>query len=95
MKIGQASSFRIEWVPGHFIVEDVLRDKVACPQCPSQGVLTASGPYALNRSMAGNGLIARLLVDKFADHIPQQPQKPGHEPLAGGGAGGPESPIIL
>jgi hypothetical protein len=47
--IGTASSFRIEWVPGHFVVHDVARDKCACPNCPDQGVLTASGPYALAR----------------------------------------------
>ena len=73
-KIGQAKSFRIEWVPGHFVVEDVVRDKVACPHCPGQGVLTASGPYALDRSLAANGLVARVLVDKFADHIPANRQ---------------------
>ena len=73
-KIGEATSFRIEWVPGHFIVEDVIRDKVACPHCPGQGVLTASGPYALDRSLAANGLVARVLVDKFADHVPANRQ---------------------
>jgi transposase len=68
--IGQAESFRLEWVPGHFVRHHVLRDKCACPSCPDQGVLTVSGPYALNRAMAGNRLVARVLVDKFADHIP-------------------------
>jgi transposase len=72
--IGQAESFRIEWVPGHFVRHDVVRDKCACPSCPDQGVLTVPGPYALDRSMAGNGLVARVLVDKFADHIPANRQ---------------------
>jgi transposase len=72
--IGTASSFRIEWVPGHFERHDVERDKCACPRCPDQGVLTAPGPYALDRSLGANGLIARVLVDKFADHIPANRQ---------------------
>jgi transposase len=72
--IGQARSFRIEWVPGRFVVHDVVRDKCACARCPDQGVLTAAGPYALDRSLAGNGLVARVLVDKFADHIPANRQ---------------------
>ena len=72
--IGTASSFRIEWVPGHFVRHDVVRDKCACPNCPDQGVLTAGGPYALDRSLAANGLVARVLVDKFADHIPANRQ---------------------
>jgi transposase len=68
--IGQAESFRINWVPGHFIVEDVVRDKCACPSCPAEGVLTVPGPYAIDRALCGNSLLARVLVDKFCDHLP-------------------------
>ncbi|TVQ86322.1 MAG: hypothetical protein EA397_20315 [Deltaproteobacteria bacterium] len=39
---------------------------------PSEGVLTAAGPYALDLSLAGNGPVARVLVDKLADHIPAE-----------------------
>ncbi len=69
-----AASFRIEWVPGHFEVHDVLREKCSCPSCPEQGVFTAPGPYALDRCLAGNGLLARVVCDKFADHIPANRQ---------------------
>ena len=68
--IGQATSFRVEWIPGHFMVEDVIRDKCACPNCPDQGVLTVPAPYALERALCGNSLLARVTVDKFVDHIP-------------------------
>jgi transposase len=68
--IGQATSFRVEWIPGHFLIEDVIRDKCACPNCPDQGVLTVPAPYALDRALCGNGLLARVMVDKFCDHIP-------------------------
>lgn len=68
--IGQATSFRVEWVPGHFIIDDVVRDKCACPSCPSEGVLTVPSPYALDHALCGNGLLARVIVDKFVDHIP-------------------------
>ncbi|MBW2254189.1 MAG: IS66 family transposase [Deltaproteobacteria bacterium] len=79
--IGQAVSFRIDWVPGHFIVDDLVRDKCACPDCPEQGVLTVPGPYALDRALCGNGLLARVLVDKFADHLPlnRQARRMGRE----------------
>ena len=49
--IGQATSFRVEWVPGHFVVDDVARDKCACPNCPGEGVLTVPAPYALPRAV--------------------------------------------
>lgn len=68
--IGQAESFRVNWVPGHFVVEDVTRDKCACPNCPGEGVLTVPAPYALERTLCADGLLARVLVDKFADHLP-------------------------
>jgi transposase len=72
--IGQAESVRVDWEPGRFVRHLVRRDKCACPRCPDQGVLTVSGPYALDRSLAGNRLIARLLTDKFVDHIPAHRQ---------------------
>jgi len=68
--IGQAHSFRVEWVPGHFLIDDVVRDKCSCPKCPGQGVLTVPGPYALQRALCGNSLLARVLVDKYCDHLP-------------------------
>lgn len=68
--IGQAESFRCDWVPGHFVRHDVVRDKCACPNCPGQGVLTVPGPYALDRALCANGLLAKVIVDKYADHIP-------------------------
>lgn len=68
--IGKAASFRIAWVPGHFVVEDIVRDKCACPACPGEGVLTVPGPYALDRALCADSLLAHVLVEKFADHIP-------------------------
>lgn len=68
--IGQAESFRVDWVPGHFVVDEIVRDKCACPSCPGEGLLTVPGPYALDRALCANGLLARILVDKFADHLP-------------------------
>lgn len=70
VKIGEAESFRIEWVPGHFERLDVVTDKCACSACPSQGVLSPPNPFLLPRAMCGNALLARVLVDKFADHLP-------------------------
>lgn len=68
---GASHSYRIEWVPGHFETLDVTRERAACPACPSEGVQTAPAPsFALPRAMCGNGLLARVLTEKFADHIP-------------------------
>ena len=50
--IGQAVSFRIDWVPGHFVVIDVIRDKCVEPGRPGEGVLTVPAPFALDRRCA-------------------------------------------
>ncbi len=70
--IGDAVAHRWDWVPGHFEVLEVHRPKCVCPRCPDQGVLTAPEPisFALPKGTAGNGLLARVLIDKFADNIP-------------------------
>jgi len=68
--IGTAVNYRIEWVPGHFETLSIERDRCVCPKCPSAGVLVVPPPnFALPRAMCGNGLLARVLVDKFADRI--------------------------
>lgn len=64
---GTVSSYRVEWVRGHFIVEAVVREKASCPDCPSEGVFAAPIPHALPRAACGNGLLTRVLIDKFED----------------------------
>lgn len=69
--IGVSHTHRLEWVPGHFEILDVQRERCVCPDCPSAGVLVAPLPsFALPRALCGNGLLARVLIDKFADRIP-------------------------
>lgn len=71
-RIGEAVSYRYEWVPGHFEKLEVVRPKCACPSCPSEGVVVADSPlpFALPKAMCGNALLARVLTDKFVDHLP-------------------------
>lgn len=68
--IGTSVAHRVEWVSGHFEILDIVREKCACPACPSEGVLSAELPFALPGALCGNGLLGRVLVDKFADHLP-------------------------
>lgn len=72
MKVfGTDTTYRVEWVPGHFETLAVDRERCACPTCPKEGVFIAPLPnFALPKTMCGNGLLARVLTDKFADRIP-------------------------
>lgn len=69
--IGNAVSRRIDWVPGHHEIVEISLQKCVCPDHPAEGVVTAPAPaFALPKALCGDGLLARVLVDKFADHIP-------------------------
>jgi transposase len=69
--IGEDRSERLEYIPGHFKVFVVVRKKRACPKCPSEGVKTQPAPpFALERALPADGLLAHIITDKFADHLP-------------------------
>jgi len=73
--IGTDTSERLEYVPGHYKVLVSVRTKRACTHCPSQGVFTQPPPpFALSKSQFADGLIAKTLVDKYADNIPLRRQ---------------------
>jgi transposase len=68
---GQDTAERLEWVPGHFKRLVIVREKCACPKHPMGGVMTAPGPaFAIGKGLCGNGLLSKVIVDKYADHIP-------------------------
>lgn len=69
-EISTSTATRVDWRRGHFYTVQVRRPSCVCDRC--RKVETAPEPtsLALPRSIAGNGLVARVIVDKFADHIP-------------------------
>ena len=70
-RIGQLESERLEFIPGRFERLVVVREKCACPNCPSEGVVIAESPrFAIDRALCGDGLLAHVLTQKFADHNP-------------------------
>lgn len=61
---------RIGWEPGHFTVHEVHLEQCSCNNCSDNAVWTAPQPYLLPSSMCDDGLLTRVIVDKFGDHIP-------------------------
>jgi transposase len=60
----------LERVPPKLFVREYHREKCACRAC-QQKVNTAPPPSRpIDKGMAGPGLMAQVVVDKFADHIP-------------------------
>ena len=73
--IGFDVSERLETIPAKFVVLRIKRAKRVCKNCPKQGVITQPAPpFSQERSKYADGLIALVLVDKFADHLPLRRQ---------------------
>lgn len=75
-KIGEETSERIDWVPGHAVVKQAVRERFVCPSCASAGVVTSPSPgFALPRASVANGLLATVLIGKYVDHLPLTRQR--------------------
>ncbi|MEX2367478.1 MAG: IS66 family transposase [Pseudohongiellaceae bacterium] len=67
--LGIDSSETLEYVPGRFKVIREEREKFACKGCETV-VQAAASSKAIPRGTAGSGLLAHVLVSKYADHLP-------------------------
>jgi transposase len=74
-QIGTDESWQVEYLPGHFERIHHLRKKYACAGCEGNGnnpqMETASRPeMAIDKGMAGPGLLAYIVTSKFSDYLP-------------------------
>ena len=70
-QIGWEISEKLEYRPGKLIVNVYKRPKYEATDLEGPGVLVASMPdHPIERCKADVGLIAYLIVSKFADHLP-------------------------
>jgi transposase len=68
-QLGEDVSEQLECVPASFRVIRHLRPKLACGCCDA--IVQAPAPNRpIERGIAGRGLLAHVLVAKFADHLP-------------------------
>lgn len=75
--IGEHVSWRIERIPARLVRHKIVEEKVAFPghgkvSDDPATIVTAPPPvaYALPKAMCGNQLLAEIVVDKYADHLP-------------------------
>ncbi len=74
-EIGTDESWQVEYLPGHFERIHHMRRKYVCAVCESNGnnpqMETAAKPeMAIDKGMAGPGLLAYIATSKFADYLP-------------------------
>ncbi len=68
-KLGEDVSEMLEYVPASFVVIRHVRTKLCCTKCDCI-VQAATPSRPIERGMAGPGLLAHVLVSKYADHLP-------------------------
>ena len=68
-RIGEDVAEKLDYVPGVFSVERHIRGKWACAQCESiqQAPVEA---HVIDKGIPTTGLLAQVLVGKYADHLP-------------------------
>jgi transposase len=69
-RIGEDVSEKLEYEPASFVVIETVRPKYACPHCHEGVVAAPVPPQAVEKSLAGEGLLAHVVVSKYVDHLP-------------------------
>ena len=68
-KMGEEITEVLEWEPGELFVKNYVRPKYARPD--NEGVLIGKLPSrSLEKAMAGPGLLAQIIINKYVDHLP-------------------------
>ena len=67
--LGEDITEELEYVPGRFIVNRIVRPRKACGGC--EAIVQSPLPSRpIERGRPGPGLLAHVLVSKYADHLP-------------------------
>lgn len=68
-KIGEEITEELDRIPGKLFVRQIVRPKYANPN--GEGVVIADLPARpIEKGIAGPGLLAQIIIDKYTDHLP-------------------------
>jgi transposase len=75
VRISAEHSEQLDYQPATLFVVDHVRCTYACPHCEGQ-VITAGKPaQPIEKGLPGPGLLAHVITEKYADHIPLHRQE--------------------
>jgi transposase len=67
--LGEDVTEELEYVPGRFMVNRIVRPRMACACC--EAIVQSPLPSRpIDRGRPGPGLLAHVLVSKYSDHLP-------------------------
>ena len=68
-QVGEDITEELEYIPGRFVVNKIVRPRMACKDC--ENFVQADLPSRpIERGRPGPGLLAHILVGKYCDHLP-------------------------
>jgi len=70
IKIGEEVREQLEYVPASLIVLQHVRPKYACEPCEGNVTIAERFPEPIEKGLPGPGLLAQVIVSKYADHLP-------------------------
>jgi len=74
-EIGAEKSWQIDYIPGHFERIEHVRKKYACAKCEATAAnpqieVAAKPELAIEKGLAGPGLLAFIVTSKFSEYLP-------------------------
>jgi transposase len=74
-QIGEDVSERLDYEPASLFVHRLVRPVLACGRCRGNVAQAPLPSRPIEKGLAGNGLLAQVVVSKFADHLPLHRQE--------------------
>ena len=68
-RVGEDVAEKLDYTPGVFTVERHVRGKWVCAKCETL-VQAPVAPHIIDKGLPTTGLLAQVLVAKYADHLP-------------------------
>jgi transposase len=73
-KIGEEITEELDYTPGELFVQKYIRPKYVVPQATdsvnSEIIIAPVPDRPIDKAMAGPGLLAQIVIDKYVDHLP-------------------------
>jgi transposase len=68
--IGEEIREQLDFIPASLVVIEHVRPKYACKACQANVVIAERLPEPIEKGLPGTGLLAQVIVSKYADHLP-------------------------
>jgi transposase len=70
IRIGEEVREQLDYIPASLIVLQHVRPKYACSACEANVTIADRLPEPIEKGLPGPGLLAQVIVSKYADHLP-------------------------